>query len=89
MESTTRELKMGDGLVPVIIKLQEELKELQNQYKVKSDQLGTIVSTICLQENIDLSKQSLELSPDSTILYINDLPVKETEVTPKSKNKKK
>lgn len=78
----TRELKMSEALVPVITKLQEELKGLQEQFKVKSEQLSTIVSTLCLQENVDISKQSIELSADYTTLYIKDLPKDNPESTP-------
>jgi hypothetical protein len=86
--NTTREIQLSDKLVQLVTTLQNDLKALQEQYKVKSEHLGTTLAGVCLQEDIDLSTVGLELSADYTVIYVKPItPAEETNESAKTKKK--
>ena len=85
----TREIKLNSKLVEVVTIIQAELKNLQEQYKAKSDQLGTTLSGVCLQEGIDVNKERLELTPDFSTILVYEITPEEIIQTASAKQDKK
>lgn len=92
MNSTklTREIQLSPQVITLINSIQEELKTLQGQYKSKSEQLSTILTGICFQEELDISKGGVQLSEDYTKILVYDTVAEPAvEAAPEKENKKK
>jgi len=69
--------------------IRQEILGLEKQIQEKNNLLSNLITGICLQEDLDLSKISLNLNDECTELTVTEIPQNETEKTEEKPSKAK
>lgn len=97
--TVTKEIKLNSKLSEILVKLSEDIKQINNQIaplneqaKIKSNEIHSLIAGICLQEGMDLEKEAVYFNEtlDTIFVYNKDFEhVQTEEVIPPMKAIKK
>lgn len=75
--TSKRQIAVSETLKNLIITTNSEVRKLEEEIKVKSQQVINYVTGICINDGVDLQKEGIYFSEDFETINVYDLPVKE------------
>lgn len=84
--STNQQIALNGKVTTLISQIAKEMKTLQTQINEKNSILTNLITGICLNADLDLQKQGVNLSEDFTYLTVYDLPSDDKTSTEESSN---
>lgn len=75
--TSKRQIAVSETLKNLIITTNSEVRKLEEEIKVKSQQVVNYVTGICINDGVDLQKEGIYFSEDFETINVYDLPVKE------------
>jgi hypothetical protein len=81
----TREINLNANVTAIIQEIRTSLDEPQKQIQTLNNRLSDLLTGICLNAGLDLSKEGIQLTEDLTKIVVFDLPKEEVKEEPLKK----
>ena len=85
----TKEIKLNPKVTDLLKELSSQLEGLRNNIQSINGRMADLLTGVCLTEQLDLTTQIVELSPDLTTLYVFTEDSVKEEVSAKKATKRK